>query len=228
MDLDRPFSLVTPTLDGDVLSVLAQIRDELTSGQIHRAIGGRSAAGVSKVLERLTHEGLVERRVAGRTYLYALNRDHLAAPHIEGLAHLAATLQVRLSSEVSEWPDPPVVGIVGHLGATARAGTGRAAAVAAATASATMAAHPGGDLAILVVRPDSVSAQDWDQPVALLAHRAWRWTGTETQVIQATEAEVVERAPRDPGLARLATEGRVFAGSDGRFRMAVRVAILST
>ena len=38
MELNRPLATVTPTLDGDVLAVLAQHEVSFTTGQLHRVL----------------------------------------------------------------------------------------------------------------------------------------------------------------------------------------------
>ena len=80
MELSRPLATVTPTLDGDVLRVLARADADFTGGDIHRLLDGPSIRGIAKTLNRLTEQGIVNRRLAGRAFLYRLNRDHLAAP----------------------------------------------------------------------------------------------------------------------------------------------------
>ena len=84
MELNRPLTTVTPTLDGDVLNVLAQQETAFTTGQIRRVLGSYSEEGIRKVLARLTRQGVVHAERVGNAYSYQLNREHLAAEHIIG------------------------------------------------------------------------------------------------------------------------------------------------
>jgi hypothetical protein len=49
MQLSKPFATVTPTLDGDVLTVLATHDATFTTGQIQRILNGFSEEGIRKV-----------------------------------------------------------------------------------------------------------------------------------------------------------------------------------
>lgn len=109
MDLKHPFAVVTPTVDGDVLAVLAGAEAAFTGREVHRLVGQYSEAGVRKVLGRLVEQGIVLVERAGPSYLYRLNRDHLAAPQIIALAGLRAELLGRLRAR------PRAVGSAGGL-----------------------------------------------------------------------------------------------------------------
>lgn len=90
MDFEHPFRAVAPTLDGDVLTVLARADEGFSGRQIHRLLGQGSEQGIRKAAERLVEQGVVLRSQVGRANVYRLNRKHVAAPHIEGLAALRA------------------------------------------------------------------------------------------------------------------------------------------
>jgi len=53
MQTQQPLAAITPTLDGDVLVVLARADAPFTAGVIQKLLGGRSYAGIRKVLDRL-------------------------------------------------------------------------------------------------------------------------------------------------------------------------------
>ncbi len=57
MQLNRPFATVTPTLDGDVLAVLATADATFSISQIPRILATASGEGIRKVLTRLTAQG---------------------------------------------------------------------------------------------------------------------------------------------------------------------------
>ena len=79
MELNRPLATVTPTLDGDVLAVLAQHEVSFTTGQLRRVLSRYSQEGIRKVLIRLTRQGVVSAERVGNSYSYRLNAEHLAA-----------------------------------------------------------------------------------------------------------------------------------------------------
>src|SRR6266516_2594502 len=105
VNLQRPFQVVAPTLDGDVLTLLARADRPLTGRAVARE-SGASHGGVQRALAHLVAEGIVTRERAGRAFLYRLNRDHLAARWIEGLASLRLELIERLRETVTAWQVP--------------------------------------------------------------------------------------------------------------------------
>ena len=60
MDFSRPMSVITPTVDGDVLTALAQADASFTPGRLHKVIGRHSEDGVRRALRRLVRQGVVE------------------------------------------------------------------------------------------------------------------------------------------------------------------------
>ncbi len=114
MDLWRPFLLVTTTLDGDVLQALAMSRDEVTVGQIQRAIGRGSLPGLRKVLVRLVGQGLVESERVANTVVFSLREEHLAAPLIRGLASLPNQIIHLTEQTLAAWEVQPLFGCILH------------------------------------------------------------------------------------------------------------------
>lgn len=205
MDLSHPLAVVTPTLDGDVLRVLAGATAEFTPGQVHRLLPEFSAAGIAKVLARLTAQGIVRRRRAGAAYLYQLNRAHLAAPYIVALANQREELLERLGRAVASWARPPVFGAL----------FGSAARDDHTTAS---------DLDIFLVRPRKADPEAWDQHTAVLAGLASDWTGNDARILEYGEAEVRMTGRNVPVLAAIAEHGLVFTGDSGWLRSSLRQA----
>lgn len=179
MDFRHPLRTVSPTLDGDVLSVLAGAEDEFSGRRIQRMLGYGSEPGVRKAADRLVREGIVEKRHAGRANLYSLNRAHVAAPHIEGLASLRAQLIKRLHGLVAGWASPPVSALL--FGSVAR---GEAA--------------PESDLDVLVVRPAGIDEdeREWREQLLGLERDATAWTGNQARVIEYDVAELTDSAVR--------------------------------
>src|SRR5919201_2344512 len=106
MNLQRPLQVVGPTLDGDVLTALSRADRPMTGRMVEQAIGG-SHGGVQRALEHLVAEGVITSERVGRANLYRLNRDHIAAPWIEGLASLRLQLIQRLRDFVAGWRTQP-------------------------------------------------------------------------------------------------------------------------
>ena len=194
VELSRPLTTITPTLDGDVLAVLARHDVTFTTGQLHRVLTNYSEAGVRKVLQRLTRQGIVSSDRIGNAYSYRLNRDHLAAEHIINLANIMSTFLVRLTDTLEAWEAPPVY-----------------AAVFGSAARGSMTVDS--DLDLLLVRPDKATDELWAAQVDQLVADVTRWTGNDTRALQVTEAELVAGGGEDPVLQDVVKEGLTVAGS---------------
>lgn len=200
MDFQRPLGAVTPTLDGDVLAVLARADVALTGREIQRRIGA-SQDGVRGALDRIMRQGIVRRERAGRAYLYRLNREHLAAPWIEGLASLRLQLIERLRDTLRSWQLQPVAAVL--FGSAARGDAGRES-----------------DLDILVVRPSDCQPDDptWREQLMSLESSGVAWTGNDVRLLEYGEAEVRADRDREPVLDAAAAEGVELVGSLRRLR----------
>jgi predicted nucleotidyltransferase len=196
MDASRPLSVVTPTLDGDVLAALARADGAFSGRQVHRLVGRASEEGVRKALERLRRQGIVTAQQAGSARLYQLNRAHLAAPHIEGLARLREELTERLGAKLASWNPPPVYAAI--FGSFAR-----------------HAATPDSDLDLFLVRARDVDEDDpaWRQMVDQLTAAATAWTGNDARVLEYGEHELREVVDRDPILDEIGRHGIRLLGS---------------
>jgi predicted nucleotidyltransferase len=192
MNLQRPFQVVAPTLDGDVLTLLARADRSVTGRAIEREISA-SHGGVRRALEHLVAEGIVSRERAGRAFLYRLNRDHLAAPWIEGLAFLRLKLIERLRETISDWQLPPDASVLFGSAARGEAGTES-------------------DIDILVIRPAAVDPDDptWREQVRALEVAVASWTGNDARVLE-YGADELDRA--EPVLETAAAEGVELYGS---------------
>ena len=193
MELHRPLATITPTLDGDVLALLAQVDATFTTGQLHRVLTRHSEEGIRKALGRLTRQGVVHSERVGNAYSYRLNRDHLAAGPIIELANLPHTLLTRIEERLASWRCPPVY-----------------AAVFGSTARGAMTAQS--DLDLLLVRPEDAPDETWDEQVGALASDVTRWTGNDTRPLEYTESELVH-AHDEPVLREVLQDGLTVAGS---------------
>ena len=194
MDLGHPLAIVTPTLDGDVLAVLAHADHAFTTGQLHRMLGAFSEDGIRKVLMRLAGQGIVRAERIGNAYSYRLNRDHLGAQPIIELANLRQTLLDRVEQEITIWLEPALYGAM--FGSAARGDM-----------------HQESDVDLLLVRRDDADEDTWDSQVLALSARVTAWTGNDTRVLVLTESHVHEADGSEPVLESVRREGLTVAGS---------------
>lgn len=201
MDFAHPFHAVTPTLDGDVLAILAGADEEFSGRRIHRLLGRSSEPGVRKAAERLVDQGVVLRRQAGKANLYRLNRQHLAAPGIEILAASRLELIGRLREAISRWAYAPACAAL--FGSAARGEAG-----------------PESDLDLLIVRRRNVDEESpgWRDQLAALERDATAWTGNDAQVVELGEDELVQAGPL---LENVLADGIELGGSLDVLRAAI-------
>lgn len=203
MDFNRPLGVVSPTLDGDVLSVLAAADEEFSGRSIQRMLGHSSEPGVRKAAERLVEQGVVLRRRSGQAKLYRLNRRHLAAPCIEMLAALKVELVVRLRAALASWREPPVVALL--FGSVARGEAG-----------------PDSDLDLFLVRRADLEADSevWVEQLAALERDATGWTGNDARIVEFGEDEIA-RGDFEGLVGEALDSGIDLYGSRRRFRKSV-------
>lgn len=197
MDVSRPYTAVCPTLDGEVLQVLAGTTMALTGRQVALLTGRTSHSGVLAALNRLTEHGLVDRQELNFAYLYALNRDHLATPAVEILAGMRTALVDEIRKAIDDWPLAPVH--VSLFGSAAR-GDG----------------DTHSDIDLFVVRPDSVDEDEpaWRSQIDDLTDLIRRRTGNHTGVVERDESELARlRKARPPIFAELLSDAIVMSGS---------------
>lgn len=204
MDFRHPLAVVTPTLDGDALSVLAGADEEFSGRRLHQLVARGSENGIRRAAERLVEQGVVSSRPAGRANLYRLNRSHLAAPHIEGLAFLRAQLLEQARELVSAWTILP--GLVMVFGSVARGEAG-----------------PLSDLDLLVIRPAQIveDLDEWREQLNHLEKDLTKWTGNDARVLEYGEADLQDEAVREV-IEGAITEGVEVYGSRRTLRRLVR------
>lgn len=194
MELGRPLATITPTLDGDVLVVLARSDVTFTTGQLHRILTRNSEEGIRKVLIRLVRQGIVYSDKVGNAFTYRLNRDHLAAEYIIGLANLQMKLLKRIEDRLESWALPPVY-----------------AAVFGSAARGSMTADS--DLDLLLIRPDDADDALWETQVNDLTAEVTRWTGNDTQPLEFTASDLAARGSYEPVLSAVLDHGLTVAGT---------------
>jgi len=206
MQLSKPFATVTPTLDGDVLAVLASADVAFTISQVQRILTAASGEGIRKVLNRLTVQGVVLHDEVGRTHTYRLNAEHLAAEPIMALSRLHATFLSRLERHLDGW------------GATLRY-----AAVFGSAATGRMRLNS--DIDVFLVRGADSDDDVWEQLVTELARRVTAWTGNDGRIVEYAEDEFHAAAlAAEPLLADVAKHGHTVAGTRSWFNAQLRSA----
>jgi predicted nucleotidyltransferase len=192
MQLNRPLATIAPTLDADVLAVLAQHEMTCTAGQLHRMLDRYSEEGIRKVLLRLVRQGVVQSTKIGGAYTYQLNREHLAAGPIIQLAHLAQTLFQQIEELLEDWDLRP-----------------QYAAIFGSAARGTMTEES--DIDILLVRPDNTPIDIWDAQVIALTSNVSRWTGNDLRPLEYTASELLA-ASNEPVVRDVVRDGLTVAG----------------
>lgn len=202
MQLNRPFATVTPTLDGDVLAVLANSDTAFTIPQIQRILTTASGEGIRKVLTRLTAQGVVLHDQVGRTNTYQLNTEHLAAEPIIALSRITATFLSRLETHLEGWGNA-----LKYAAVFGSAATGRMTLDSDIDLLLVSASDPGG-------QGDRADPEMWEQRVTELARLVSAWTGNDGRVVEYTENEIREAAAAgEPLLSDVAREGLTVAGT---------------
>lgn len=208
MQLNKPFATVTPTLDGDVLAVLASADVTFTISQVQRILTKASGEGIRKVLNRLTAQGVVLHDEVGRTHTYRLNAEHLAAEPIRMLSRLSSTFLSRLEEHFDEeWgKDLKYAAVFGS------ASTGRM--------------KLDSDIDLFLVRgADSEDDDVWDQRLTELARLLTAWTGNDGRIVEYTEDEFrAAAAAGEPLLHEVSKQGQTVAGTRAWFNAQLRAA----
>lgn len=196
MDLSSPLAAITPTLDAGVLQVLSATTGACTAAEVHRRLGRNSDEGVRKVLSRLVGQGVVAIDASSRYPLYWLNREHVAAPYIEGMTRVRQQILERITTEVNEWVISPLQ--VSVFGSFAR-GT----------------ADANSDIDVLVIHAETQGFDEdaWSEQLSRLKDRVLNWTGNGAQVIDLTEGDLHRLASaRDPLIESLLADGISLVG----------------
>jgi predicted nucleotidyltransferase len=209
MQMNRPFATVTPTLDGDVLAVLASADVTFTISQIRRILTTVSGEGIRKVLTRLTAQGVVLHDQVGRTNTYRLNTEHLAAEPIIALSRLASTFLNRLEEHLDRWGKEL-----------------KYAAVFGSAATGRMTLDSDIDLFLVRASVSEHEGRDndlWEQRVAELARSITAWTGNDGRIVEYTEDDLrAAVAAGEPLLRDVAAQGMTVGGIRAWFNKQLR------
>jgi hypothetical protein len=197
MNVSRAYSAVAPTVEGDVLVVLAKTTQPLTGRRVARLAQRGSVAAVAKALDRLVSQGLVLRQDAPPASLYTLNRQHVAASAVETLALIRTELLDRLRNAFSTWSIPPVHASM--FGSAAR-----------------QDGSIDSDIDIFLVRPAGVSAEDttWSEQLHDIGDAILAWTGNHAGIIDFAEQDIPQLHDKNPPVLQdLRRDGIDLAGT---------------
>jgi predicted nucleotidyltransferase len=209
MDLSDPISVVIPSLEGQVLRVLAHTTTPLSGSRIAELVTTGSNPGIRTALGRLVHQGTVLARRSGPSILYTANRDHLTWPTIEHTVQSTDTLLDTLQERIADLARE-------HLGQPGAERTTLAlfGSVARATSTADS------DIDIVAVFPDNIDDHTIEQFVDAVTEGVERWTGNSCNVYDVTSARLAQMIPAsDPMIASWAADARTFLGPDLRRRL---------
>jgi predicted nucleotidyltransferase len=197
VDVSRPYTAVSPRVDGDVLRVLAGTELGLTGREVAALTGRPSHKGVLDSLHRLTAHGLVKRVPLNRAYLFTLNRDHIAAEAVELLMALRPKLFKLIEEALDGWQIPPAH--VSVFGSAARGDGGLDS-----------------DIDLLIVHsPDAADDERWQAQVDALRDRIEAWTGNRANIVERSEAQLAKLARQQrPIVDELRSDSIVVAGRD--------------
>jgi predicted nucleotidyltransferase len=195
VDVSNPLRSVAPTVDGDVLAVLARSHLALTGARVQQ-MAGRSYAQVREVLQRLVAHGIVDVERHGNAYSYMLNREHVLAAPIQAMIAADDDVETRMRATLELWELPP-------------------AAVAVFGSFARRDGDSESDIDLLLVRPDDVdeSNETWATQRYELVRRIERVSGNVVQLVELSHAELHDAVMRgDQLIAALRDDGREIVG----------------
>lgn len=198
MQTQHPLATITPTVDGEVLTVLARADATFTTGQLHTLLPHRSAQGIRNVLRRLAAQGVVTTFRVGAVDGYTLNRDHLAAGPIIELANLPTRLRDRIADQLATFTHKPLY-----------------AALFGSAASGQMRTDSDIDIFLVRPTPDGDQAADdnaWTEDLDRLANKVTSWTGNDARILDMTEHHVRTHAADEPVIADIARDGITIYG----------------
>lgn len=207
MDLSNPISSIIPSGHGAVLAVLARTDRPLTGRKVAELTGGRvSQSRVSEVVRELTEAGIVLCDEHPPAKLYRLNRDHVAADAVVGLARQRERLVGRMLDGIGMWSPAPIAAWL--FGSFARGEGGVRS-----------------DIDVLVVRPDAVSGDDpgWSVQIDEFTAQVTRWSGNQCCLLEYSEREFADLVERGERLVdELRRDGLHLAGAATRLKAKAR------
>ncbi len=198
MDLTNPTRALAPTIDLQLLTILAGVNGEMSGSEVSRLATSVTSRGVFKALKRLGTEGLVQIRTTSRLNFYSFNRDHVAADAVIAAMGLRQKLFERIAGNVRSWKIQPVS--LAIFGSVVR-GDGT----------------PESDIDVLVVRSNNLDEDSpaWEEQIYELSLLIYKWSGNHASMIQANEKEIAQMVKsKNPIVNSLAKDAYYLVGSD--------------
>lgn len=156
-------------------------------------------------MARLVAQGIVDREAAGTAQMYRLNRDHLAAPLVIGLAGLRQEFLARVRDRLASWKPAPAYAAL--FGSAARGEE-----------------RPRSDLDLFLLRPQRVvyDGPRWRDQVTELERDVTRWTGNDARVLEVGVDEARDLSTDPSVLDDVLRDGVSLAGEPVALRRLVR------
>ncbi len=182
MDLASPLRSLVPTMDSEVLGVLAATQGDMSIAQITAVARRGSRQGLTLALGRLVEHGLVTASPANRGSMYSLNRDHVLAEAVRAAIEARGVFLDRLTDAVQLLsPQPLHVSIFGSF--------------------ARREGGPDSDVDVLFVLPRGRAVDaEWEAQVRGLGERVLVWTGNRMEHIAYTEDELLDVVKKKPAI----------------------------
>ncbi len=198
MDAANPLRTIAPTVDADVLKVLARTHRPLSGAAVAR-LTGRSYARTRACLHRLVDHGLVGEEDVGPAVQYRLNRAHVLAAPVLAVVDADLAVEEWLVEQVRRWS--PSARAVVLFGSWARREAG-----------------PDSDLDLLVVREDHVDPDGpWAEQVHATGNELEARTGNAVQFVHVSATDLATAVREEqPLISSLRLDGRVLVGPDLR------------
>lgn len=198
MDLTNPTRALAPTIDLQLLTILAGVSGEMSGSEVSRLATSVTSRGVFKALKRLETEGLVQIRTTSKLNFYSFNRDHVAADAVIAAMGLRQKLFERIQGQVISWKIQPTS--LAIFGSAAR-GDGT----------------PESDIDVLVVRSNNVDEDSaaWEEQIHELSLLIYKWSGNHASLFQANGKEIAHMMKsKNPIVNSLTRDAYFLAGSN--------------
>lgn len=203
MNLSKPLTSLIPSLEGEVLTILAGAEAEFTGAQVHQLIGLYSDRGVRKALDALAEQGIVLKKSAGAANLYRLNSDHLLTPAIRTIYSLRSDFFKKISALINSWELLPETAAI--FGSAARGDMNHKS-----------------DIDLFLHRSDSVEIGNplWRRQLAELSIKVEAWTGNYMQIFELDNGEIIkEFTTKDGVMDSIINDGQIIKGNPDSLRL---------
>ena len=171
MDPSNPMAAVIPSLEGQVLRVLAGTTKPMTTATVAALVTRGTYPGVRAALLRLTEVGTVLQDQVGTQLQYLVNREHLAWPAIQHAAQFADGFRRELFQRLHDLTAQAVEHEDEHAGLVTVAVFGSVARGEAAA---------GSDLDVVIVFPPGLDETLVEDLADQIARNGHTWTGNLT------------------------------------------------